>query len=124
MSQTTQGDKAKLQAARVLIEEKRYQEARALLRGVNHPTAVDWILKIDKLTGDAQRAATPVKTKSGTRYLLGGLSLFAFVVFVIALLAALSARNYSEQLTGGIIALVSVLAAYFFNRLARRYKTS
>ncbi|RMF82796.1 MAG: hypothetical protein D6737_00605 [Chloroflexi bacterium] len=36
--------------ARDLIKQKRYQEARAILVHVDHPTAQEWIAKIDQLT--------------------------------------------------------------------------
>ena len=32
-----------------LIEAKRFNEARALLRTINHPTASKWLAKIDEL---------------------------------------------------------------------------
>jgi DNA-binding transcriptional ArsR family regulator len=35
--------------ARELIKEKRYDEARAILRGIDHPTAREWLAKLDKL---------------------------------------------------------------------------
>lgn len=41
--------KAKMQAARELIREKKYDEARNLLEAVDHPTATKWISKIDTL---------------------------------------------------------------------------
>lgn len=39
----------KMQQARELIQAKRYDEARAVLRGINHEMALDWLDKIDKL---------------------------------------------------------------------------
>jgi hypothetical protein len=32
-----------------LIEAKRYADARALLKQVNHPIAQEWLTKLDKL---------------------------------------------------------------------------
>jgi hypothetical protein len=42
--------KAKFDAARELIAEKRYDEARAILNTINHPTAKEWLTKLDKLS--------------------------------------------------------------------------
>jgi len=39
----------KFQAARELIREKRYAEARMLLESIDHPTAKLWLKKLDKL---------------------------------------------------------------------------
>jgi hypothetical protein len=36
--------------ARELIKEKRYDEARAILRGIDHPRAREWLAKLDQLT--------------------------------------------------------------------------
>jgi hypothetical protein len=38
-----------LLAARELLTAKRYDEARALLREIDHPTAREWLAKVDKL---------------------------------------------------------------------------
>jgi tetratricopeptide (TPR) repeat protein len=38
-----------LLAARELLAAKRYDEARALLREIDHPTAREWLVKVDKL---------------------------------------------------------------------------
>lgn len=47
----------RIQEARSLIEQKRYSEARALLQTIDHPKALEWIQKIDDLTGG--QYATP-----------------------------------------------------------------
>ncbi len=41
--------RAKVVAAKQLIEEKHFDEARAILKTINHPAAGDWIAKIDAL---------------------------------------------------------------------------
>lgn len=41
--------KHKMLAARELIKEKRYAEARAILRTVDHPTARQWLAKLDEI---------------------------------------------------------------------------
>ncbi|MEP7284525.1 MAG: hypothetical protein ABI947_02000 [Chloroflexota bacterium] len=55
----------KMQQARELITQKRYDDARAILRTVNHDTALDWLDKLDKLDppqpafSPKEAAATP-----------------------------------------------------------------
>jgi hypothetical protein len=39
--------KAKMEAARELIKEKRYAEARTILKTIDHPTAAEWTARID-----------------------------------------------------------------------------
>jgi hypothetical protein len=41
--------KTKMMAAKELIQEKRYDEARVILRSVDHPTAIEWLQKLDKI---------------------------------------------------------------------------
>jgi hypothetical protein len=41
--------RAKFEAAKELIKERRYDEARAILETVNHPLAMDWLAKIDSI---------------------------------------------------------------------------
>lgn len=50
--------KAKFEAARELINEKKYNEARAILRTTDHPQAKEWLAKIDKL--DPPMPAFPI----------------------------------------------------------------
>lgn len=52
--------KAKFAAAKELIEEKRFDEARGILRTIDHPTAREWEAKIDKLN-------PPEKPKRGEK---------------------------------------------------------
>lgn len=42
--------KQKMQQARELIKAKRYSEARNILETVNHPTAYEWLNKLDEIT--------------------------------------------------------------------------
>lgn len=44
---TSEADKVKMQAARLMIEERRYSVAREMLKGVADPQALDWLLKIE-----------------------------------------------------------------------------
>lgn len=41
--------KAKFVAAKELIDEKKYDEARAILKTIDHPTAREWEIKLDKI---------------------------------------------------------------------------
>ncbi len=52
--------KAKMEAARELIKEKQYDEARAILRTVNHPLAAEWIAKIDAISSPKHSRRSPI----------------------------------------------------------------
>lgn len=49
--------KAKMEAARELIREKRYNEARVILQTVDHPLAQEWIAKIDSISPPQKSSA-------------------------------------------------------------------
>ena len=71
--------KQKMLAARELIQEKRYAEARALLKTIDDPKAQEWLKKLD--------AIAPEKKKSGGRlvYITAAVVLLAVVVIVVTL---------------------------------------
>lgn len=65
--------KAKMEAARELIQEKKYDEARVILRTVDHPIATEWLGKIDLVDPPKMAAAPaavapvlPIKDEVGT----------------------------------------------------------
>lgn len=51
--------KSKMVAARQLIQEKKYNEAKSILATVDHPTAREWEAKLDKLMTRAVDAPQP-----------------------------------------------------------------
>lgn len=50
--------KAKMEAARELIREKRYAEARVILNTIDHPTATEWLEKLDQIAPTKKVEAT------------------------------------------------------------------
>lgn len=100
--------KAKLEAARELIREKRYDDARRLLEGIDHPTAREWIAKIDERQAPP---APPVKKASRTSGCLAILILGVLIWGIDAVNKQTqgtitdAARGAGEQLaTAGLIA--------------------
>jgi hypothetical protein len=72
--------KAKMQAAKELIQEKKYDDARKILATVDHPTAREWEAKLDRLSPPA----TPTPTRSNrTR----GIRIWRNIWAVLALLS-------------------------------------
>lgn len=55
------GDKAKMGAARELIRERRYDEALALLEGINHPTANDWRKRLNAAIAKQPKGRTSLR---------------------------------------------------------------
>ncbi len=72
--------KVQLEAAKALIEEKRYAEARALLETIDHPTATKWLSQLDKIAP----VVAPKKARRKNRWpIAGGLLLACIVVYAI-----------------------------------------
>ena len=76
--------KAKFDAARELIQEKKYDEARALLSSIDHPTAREWEAKIDRLSPTPEKPKKPtVELPNRTR----GLRVWRNIWGILALLS-------------------------------------
>ena len=64
--QTENEKKTKIKIAKTLLDQKKYTEAKAILIGVDHPTAHKWIAQIDRKL-EAQKSSTASdKTSSST----------------------------------------------------------
>lgn len=48
--------KQKFEAAKKLIQEKRYSQARALLETIDHPKAIEWIVRLDQMARNQPEA--------------------------------------------------------------------
>lgn len=81
--------KAKMQAAKELIEAKQYDEARSILKTIDHPTARFWLAKLDALS--------PVKKKAQRRNRLP-LLIFAILLLIVATVFTITSLN--QQLSG------------------------
>lgn len=55
--------KAKFDAAKELIQEKKYTEARTLLKGIDHPTAREWEAKLDAKIAADKPAKKPLTAR-------------------------------------------------------------
>jgi hypothetical protein len=72
--------KAKFETAKELIDKKKYDQARAILKTINHPTATAWLAKLDKISPPKQNRAIPLIVFT-TAILLAGCIALAIVVF-------------------------------------------
>ena len=76
--------KAKFAAAKELIDEKKYDEARAILRSIDHPTAREWEAKIDVISPAVNKAR-----KSGNSYIYNVIRAIAIVFVVVVVVVVL-----------------------------------
>jgi hypothetical protein len=79
--------KEQLQQARDLIQEERYNEARKILRKIDHPTAQKWLDQLDTLEGKRSSSPRPERSRSssgsGVRRVLFRLILLVIVLGLI-----------------------------------------
>jgi hypothetical protein len=74
-------------ARQLIVEEKQYDAARVLLRGIDHPMARDWLAKLDKIDPPPVSVIAP-RRRSVIRYtnldiaITIGLIILAFAVLV------------------------------------------
>jgi hypothetical protein len=95
--------KAKFAAAKELIAEKKYDEARRILKTIDHPTAREWEAKLDNLDqfvvpADTSKKASKKKSKpapkTSSRRIYNGVRGCLIVIVVLVVLAILApARN-------------------------------
>lgn len=103
--------KAKFAAAKELIEEGSYDEARAILRKIDHPTASKWLKQIDQIDPPfPEHAPQPAMSETEKYYkrknrskrksnFIYGLSLIGGDI-VLLLLAAYIYHQFSQLQTG------------------------
>lgn len=114
-----------LQTARGLIQQKRYDEARALLQLIPYdPTAQQWLTKLNQVAPDpfANTASVPpTKPKNkAIGYLLGGLSLLCFFAGVFTLILLISSLSAPGRSTSGTLVAALVVAITFGLAVALR----
>lgn len=93
-----------MQQAKILIQQKRYTEARAILWNINTPTARKWLAQLD--------AVAPAQLKSYTLHavLVIVLYLFFFVPGLIANVIFYNEGKRMEQIAGVPLPGVGALA--------------
>lgn len=82
--------KEKLTKARDLIQDKRYDEARAILRTVDHPTALEWLSKIDQIAPIPAAVSRPASQAAGSRAVEETVSRSKLPIFGLILLVIMS----------------------------------
>ena len=106
--------KAKFAAAKELIEEGSYDEARVILRKIDHPTAKKWLKQIDQIDPPfPKHAPQPAMSETEKYYkrknrskrindFIDGLRLIAGGIFML-LIAAYSYHQSAQPQTGIVI---------------------
>ncbi len=69
--------KLRMMRAKKMIEAKRYEDARALLVTIDHPTADKWLAKLNSMS---PAIVTPADKSFTTQLVIAILLLFAFVI--------------------------------------------
>ncbi len=107
--------KAKLEAARELIKDKQYAEARAILRTMpKDPTAQRWLTKLDEIAPEVEFPSERKSSAAG--FVLGLFSLLAFVAAVFSVLFLLSDPDFLNAL----YVVIAVGLAIVFRALRAR----
>lgn len=81
--------KARMEYAKELIQEKQYAKARAVLKEVDHPTARQWLIRLDELDPPRNQGFQPL-------YVLGVVAGFMIVV-VLIVIAFQAGRSVTNQ---------------------------
>lgn len=94
--------------AKTLIAQKRYLEARLLLKSINHPKSQEWLTKLDKISPEG-------KPFYKTPMIVGGLAIALILIFVIVGYAIVRNNQQSRltQITNEYITLCVSIANSF-----------
>lgn len=93
--------KAKFDAAKELIDEKRYDEARALLKTIDHPTAAKWLDRLDVIAPATQAIAIKARKKpTRLQMVLLIVGLLIIGLFILALIqqSQMAHQNYLDTI--------------------------
>ncbi len=74
--------KQKMLQARDLIREKRFEEARAILQTVDHPTAEEWLRRLDKIDPPVQAEIPPPARVGRRSRRIYGFTLLAMIIVI------------------------------------------
>lgn len=79
---------AKLEAVKELIKEKRYEEARVILKTVKHPKVNEWLSRLDEMSPPQERITKKRRVGCFAQLLIVGFVLFGvFIVLTVFLFA-------------------------------------
>lgn len=105
---------AKLVHARELIQQKRYDEARRLLKSIDHPTAVEWLAKLDVIDS-SQPAEHTIVTPTTTAKANSGvplLSILSTLIIVILTVLVITQQFRLNTLSSNVSALATMLDSH------------
>lgn len=88
--------KAKMEAARELIREKQYPQARALLKTIDHPTARKWLDQLDGIAPEASDLpqAAPQKRPTSRR---PAIILIIVILAIVGVIAFMREQEYARS---------------------------
>lgn len=94
--------KEKFAAAKQLIQEKQYDEARVILRTIDHPTARSWERKLDEIApqlpqGVTEKDREQARMKSYTVHVIIVIILYLFL-FIPGLIANVIFHNEGKRM--------------------------
>jgi hypothetical protein len=92
--------KAKFEAVKELIQAKQYAEARAILKTIDHPTAREFLTKLDRINPEPLPPTKPKQIRGAKiKLALLGIGLLIIAIFVISQLQDQARINrYFEQM--------------------------
>lgn len=88
--------KAKFAAVKELIDEKKFDEARALLKTIDHPVAQEWIDKINKLSPPPVASKSSPKATTTIYNVVRGVLVTVLAVVVLLIVVAQFNKTSSD----------------------------
>lgn len=72
-----------MESAKAYIQRKQYDDARRILLKIDHPTAKDWLLKLDELSPHVMKHEEAWENPINRMAMIAGLLIFGLILAVI-----------------------------------------
>jgi hypothetical protein len=89
--------KEKLLKAQALIKDKRYADARRILRAVDHPTAREWLVKLDRIAPEIEEPDFDDEVERLPKKKSSRRNLYLVIIAVLVALIVVSFLNLREE---------------------------
>lgn len=102
--------KAKFDAAKQLIQEKQYDQARALLENIDHPTAAKWLAKLNEIAPKNKSKQKSKRRISRLWMAILAVPLTCLIIWVlVSVLGAIGGESQRQAVSGAAAQMISAM---------------
>jgi hypothetical protein len=104
--------KAKFDAAKQFIQVKQYDQARALLETIDHPTAAKWLAKLDEIVPKGNPKAKSKRRINRLWMAVLAVPLTCLIIWVlVSVMGAIGGESQRQAVSGAATRLISAMSS-------------